>query len=214
MSKEVKIMIGIAVVVFIGAAVLLFKQPATQDPSKPVDSQSLVREGSHMTKSADAKVTIVEFGDFQCPACAASAPTVEQIIEKYKDNKDVNFVFRNFPLSQHANAIPSAKAAEAAGAQGKYWEMYKLLYENQAAWETVSNPYSIFETYAQTLGLDMDKFKEEAQSNKYASVINADQNDGLALGVNATPTFFVNGEKQANTPTFEGFQALIEEKLK
>ncbi len=189
---------GIAVLIVVVGAIFLMKQPATEAPSQPVDSQSLLREGTHMTQNKDSKVTIVEFGDFQCPACEAAFPTVEQTLAKYKDNKDVNFAFRNFPLPQHQNAQVAAEAAEAAGAQGKYWEMYRRLYETQKDWELLSNAAALdkYVGFAQELGLDVNRFKSEVQANKYAEIISADQNDGLTLGVDSTPTFFINGQKQ------------------
>lgn len=193
MPKEIKIMLGIALLVLAGGVFLLFSSPSPEEASKPVDSNSLLREKSHMTGSLDAKVTVVEFGDYQCPACAAIESTVEQMIAKYSGNKDFNFVFRNFPLAQHRNAKIAAEAAESAGAQGKFWEMHNMLYKNQNAWAEASNPLEIFVAYAKELGLDADKLRQEVVASKYASVINADFNDGIALGVNSTPTFYVNG---------------------
>jgi hypothetical protein len=100
-----------------------------------VDEKSLVRETSHSIGPSDAKVTIVEFGDYQCPACAQADPTMERIIDEYAKTGKIRFVFRHFPLSIHANAMPAAEAAEAAGSQGKYFEMHAKIYAGQPEWE-------------------------------------------------------------------------------
>jgi protein-disulfide isomerase len=215
MSKEAKILITIAGVVVIGGVLLaIFANPQPTEPGAPVDEKSLIRDNSHMTKELGAKVTIVEFGDFQCPGCAAAAPIVKQVIETYKDNKDVNFVFRNFPLdSIHPNAHISAEAAEAAAAQGKFWEMYEILYSRQADWSTNPSPLEAFVGYAQSLGLNVDEFRSAVSQRMFADVITADYNDGVSLQVNSTPTFFINGVKEAKVLSFEEFKAKIDAEL-
>lgn len=215
MTKEAKILIGIGGVVIIGGLLLaVFANPQPIEPGKVVDNQALIRENSYMTKASTAKVNIVEFGDYQCPACGAAHPNLKKIIEDYKDNPDVNFVFRNFPLDTiHPNAHISSEAAEAAGAQGKYWEMHDLLYQRQSEWEASPSPVDIFARYAAEIGLDVEKFKSEVSSRKYAEVIRADQSDGEAAGVNSTPTIFINGEK-SDSYQYDALKAKIEEMLK
>lgn len=215
MTKEAKILIAIAVVVVIGGVLLaIFANPQPKDPGAPVDEQSLVRENSHMTGQLGAKVTIVEFGDFQCPACAAAHPVVKQIIETYKDNPEVNFVFRNFPLdSIHANANIAAQAAEAAGAQGKYWEMHDLLYERQADWSTNPDPSLVFADYATSIGINVDTFKQALSQRLYSDIVKTDFADGQSIGVNSTPTFFINGIKEARPLSFDEFKAKIDAAL-
>jgi protein-disulfide isomerase len=216
MNKQVIALVVIAIVV-IGGGILLFingNGVAPAEVGKSVDNTKLIREHSRMTKKADAKVTIVEFADFQCPACAATNQTVKELIESYKDNPNVNFVFRHFPLDIHKNAKIGAEAAEAAGQQGRFWEMSDLLYTKQAEWSNSANPIDQFATYAMTLGLDLGKFKTSIQSNQFANIIAADVTDGNDLGVNATPTFYINGEKQATIPSLQDFRSIIEEKLK
>lgn len=215
MNKEAKILGLVALVMIVVAGIFAFQKPPEKAvPSVPLDDKHLLREGSHMTGEKTAKVTLVEFGDYQCPACAAAFPVVEQIIEAYKDNKDFNFVFRNLPLSEiHPYALPSAEAAEAAGAQGKFWEMYRTLYEKQAEWTNAQN-MNYFVLYAQALGLDADKLRQEVSDKKYSDVIAADRADATALGLNSTPSFFVNGEAIVGIPKFEDLKAKIDEKLK
>ncbi len=181
------------------AAWLKSVSPDKVEPNPDIKGERIfVRPYSHMTGNANAKVTLVEFADFQCPACAANYPFIKQVIEKYKSNPDFNFVNRNFPLSSHANAQISAQAAEAAASQGKYWEMMGLLYQRQNDWAGSINPTNIFVGYAQELSLDTDRFREEVSSSKYIDVITQDLKDGEALGVNGTPTFFINGERLGN----------------
>lgn len=215
MSKEAKILIAIAIVVVIGGVLLaIYANPQPKEPGTAVDAQSLVRDTSHMTGKTDAKVTIVEFGDFQCPACGAAHPVVKQVIDAYKDNPQVNFVFRNFPLdSIHPNAHISAEAAEAAGAQGKYWEMHNMLYEQQANWSTNPSPLEVFAGYAQTIGINVDQFKQAVSQRMFADIINTDYSDGEKIGVNSTPTFFINGIKEERTPSLEEFKTKIDAEL-
>lgn len=153
------------------------------------------RDYSHMTGTASAKVVVVEFGDFECPFCAQAYDPVKQVVDKYQANANFSFVFRNFPLAQHSNALSAAEAAEAAGAQGKYWEMEGLLYQRQNDWAGVIDPTGNYVNYAQQIGLDVNKFKTEVSTGKYIDNITQDQKDGDALGVNSTPTFFINGQK-------------------
>lgn len=216
MKKQILVMAGIAVVVLAGAVLLFFKANgvAPAEVGKPVDAKKLLRDSSHATGKLDAKVIVVEFGDYQCPACAAAEPAVEQLINTYKDNPDFSFVFRHFPLPMHANAQISAEAAEAAGEQGKFWEMHNLLYSKQSEWSASLSPLDMFVGYAQSLGLDSGKFKEAVQGNKFSSVIKADMDDGNELGVNSTPTFYVNGEKFNFSSSYEELIKKVDELLK
>jgi len=209
MRKEVVIMIVIAVIL-VGLGILLSRSGTGNKISSSTDNQALVRASSHMTGKAGAKVTVVEFGDYQCPACGEAEPVVEQVIAAYKNNPDFNFVFRNFPLPQHGNAMISAEAAEAAAEQGKFWEMHNKLYQTQNDWADNASPLSLFAGYAQQLGLDVNKFQQEVQQNKFSGTISADQTDGLALNVNSTPTFFINGQAHPGVLTFDQFKSLID----
>src|SRR5579863_4807913 len=141
MSNEVKIIAGISVVTLvlvIGAAFLFGGSSSSSQSAKPIsNTQALVHSDSHEI-NAHSKVTLVEFGDFQCPACGAEYPIVTQLLQTY--NAKINFVFRNFPLPQHQNAQAAAETAEAAGAQGKFFEMYNMLYTNQNTWGETNNP--------------------------------------------------------------------------
>lgn len=215
MSKEAKILVGIAGLVLIGGVLLaIFANPQPKDPGAPVDTNSLIRENNHMTGSKDAKVNIVEFADYQCPACATANPILKRIVDEYKDNPNVNLVFKNFPLdSIHPNARIAAEAAEAAGEQGKYWEMNALLYANQMQWSENSSPLELFVNYAQQIGVEnIEQFRDSVQIRKYNEVISADLADGQSVGVNSTPTVFINGQKM-DSYQYDVLKAKVEELL-
>ena len=211
MTKEAKIISGVGIVFFVLFAFLIYK--TNTGTIVVADPTLLIGQGSHMTGTKDAKVNVVEFGDYQCPACAYANPIVQQLIEAYKDNPNVNFVSRNFPLPQHSNAMVSAEAAQAAGAQGKFWEMSDMLYENQNEWSGNPKALKVFIGYAQKLGLDIKAFTDSINQKKFQDVINKDRSDGQALGVNSTPTFFINGEKFEGGLSFDAFKKKIDEKL-
>jgi protein-disulfide isomerase len=145
---------------------------------------------------ADSKVVFIEYGDFQCPGCGGAHPTVKKVTEKYQGQ--VAFVFRNFPLAaKHPNARAAAATAEAAGLQGKYWEMHNKLYETQSSWQNLSptERTDFFVGYATDLNLNVETFKTDLASAKVSQKINFDQAVGKKAKVDATPTFFLGGEK-------------------
>ena len=144
---------------------------------------------------ADSKVILVEYGDFQCPGCEQAYSHVKKITEKYKDYSA--FVFRNYPIvSKHPNARAAAAAAEAAGMQGKYWEMHSMLYENQLRWGnlTAKERTDFFAGYAKDLGLNPDTFKTDFASPRVNQKISFDQAVGKKANVSATPTIILNGK--------------------
>ena len=211
MSTETKIISGVGIVFFALFALLIYK---TNSGSNPVtDSNLLIGQGSYMTGTKEAKVNVVEFGDYQCPACAYASPIAQQLVMAYKDNPNVNFVFRNFPLPQHSNAMISAEAAEAARVQGKFLEMSEMLYGRQNEWSGNPKAIEVFIGYAQKLGLDVKAFTDSVNQKKFQDLIIKDRSDGQALGVNSTPSFFINGEKIVGIPSFDEFKKKIDDKL-
>lgn len=161
-------------------------------------SGSSAKPTNHIEGKSPKGVKLVEYGDFQCSACGAFYPTVEQVVKKYQDS--VQFQFRNLPLtSLHQNAFAAARAAEAADQQGKFWEMYRLLYQNQNEWSEREDAYSIFKGYAESLGLKLDKFATDYNSSAVNNAINADVAAFKKTGDDmATPTFYLNGKKLDN----------------
>ena len=152
--------------------------------------------GDHVKGKTDSDIRIVEFGDFQCPSCGGAAPNVNTLMDEYGDR--VGLVFRNFPLTTiHPNARAASATAEAAGLQGKYWEMHDLLYERQGDWsnQDATKRTETFNQYAEEVGLDIEKFKTDVASANVGKKISFDQALGKREGVSATPTFYLNGEK-------------------
>jgi NhaA family Na+:H+ antiporter len=207
-SREAKIMIG-ALVLIVGGMIAVFVAGGGSTPAaaKPADPTKLLRSDSHTTGSGS--VQLVEFGDIQCPACGAAEPWVEQARQDFAGK--VTLVFRNFPLtSLHKNALNAAEAAEAAGAQGKYWEMHDKLYAEQNTWAELADPTANFVTYAQAVGVpDMAKFQADLAAKAYASRIQEDIDDGNALSVNATPTFYVNGIQQTSIASYDDLKKAL-----
>jgi protein-disulfide isomerase len=157
--------------------------------------------------AVNAPVTLIEFTDFQCPSCAAMQPVLEQITAEYGDQR-VRLVVRDFPLQQHANAFKAAEAAEAARAQGKYWEYAKLLFANQQALDVAK-----LKEYATQIGLDRAKFDALLDSGQLSAKVQSDVNDGNRIGVNATPSIYVNG-RLLEERSYEGLKAMIDAALK
>lgn len=215
-SGETKLFAGIilATLVILVGGVFLFSKPPTPNTSGPkADAKLLVRDDSAKISSPSARVTLVEFADYQCPACGAYSPVVNQLLSDVEISGKVNFVFRNFPLSQHQNARLAAESAEAAGDQGKYWQMHDMIYYNQAKWSDANNAKDFFDGYAQTIGLDINKFNSDIGSDKIKQKVDRDLADGNALGVNATPTFYLDGIKLQNPGSFDDFKTLVKAEL-
>jgi protein-disulfide isomerase len=188
----------------------LFKQIKTAQPGKPSVDYDKVHNipvgNSPVRGNPDAPVTIVEFSDFQCPYCSRLQPTLKQVLKEYPDK--VKLVFKDFPLSFHKEAKNAAKAAFAAGEQGKYWEMHDLIFENFNKLNEAK-----FMEFAKTLGLDIDTFTKDYKSTKYDAGIEADMRLGQSVGVRGTPSLFMNG-KRMKSRSFEYFKSEIEGYLK
>lgn len=215
MSKEVKLLLGIGLVLVIGAAVLLLARPGAPDDAAPAETSAiadttLVPEDSYSLGSPNAPVTVVEFLDPECESCRAVYPTVKRVLAEY--GEDVFFVVRYFPL--HRNSVLAAKAAEAAGLQGKYWEMLDVLFELQPDWGERTQPQTdLMLHYARELGLDMVKFEQDLNRPDIEQKIQRDKAAGIAAGVEGTPTFFINGKLAGNVMSYSQFSSRIEAQL-
>lgn len=153
-----------------------------------------VREDDWVIGSPRARATLVEYADFQCPACASISVVLKQMLEKYPD--DLRLVYRHFPLTQiHPNATVAAKAAEAAGKQGKFWEMSTVLFEKQGEWSNQPNPVSLFAQYAVSLGLNSEQFSSDLLSSEVAERVERGAAEARAFALTGTPSLFLNGEK-------------------
>ena len=181
-------------------------QPQPRPPPPSAITQISVPDDAPYFGPKHAKVTIVEWSDFECPFCSRAANVVTEIKNTYP--KDVKFVFRHRPLPMHPNAPLAHEASMAAHEQGKFFEYHDVLFANQRALDRAS-----LERYAQQLGLDMAKFKAVLDSGKYADYVRKDSQDGSALGANGTPTFFVNGRQLVGAQPLDAFSAIIDEEL-
>jgi protein-disulfide isomerase len=207
MSKAFWAIIAVILIVFGG--ILLFKDNKANAPSTTAN----VQPTNHVEGTSTAGVTLIEYGDYQCPFCGQYYPIVKEVQQKYNDK--VVFQFRNLPLLQiHQNAFAGARAAEAASLQGKFWEMHDKLYENQGAWSASSDPLSIFSTYATQIGVkDIAKFKKDFASSAINDTINADMKAFNKTGQElSTPTFFLDGKK-ITPKSVDEFSKLIDAEL-
>ncbi|GAA4618849.1 DsbA family protein [Saccharopolyspora hordei] len=226
------ILTAIVVVVAVGVigGVLWFNRDggtSAEQPAGPPVAAELLRkpDSNALLESPDSKVTVVEFLDYQCPACWDYYTNLTKKVEQEYAGK-INFVTRNYPLQKaHPLARPAAQAAEAAALQGKYREMYHALYDNYMEWavtpdgkvsEDVAKAQGLFEQYAQRIGLDVAKFRADAASPQVSAKIDADLADGDRAGVKGTPTLFINGRKfepGADVKTWEQVAQAFRSKL-
>lgn len=197
MNKTKWIVFAVAVVVIFGG--IIWANKSTEKPFTG-DANKVISEGpiaDHTEGSKENKVLVIEYGDYQCPACGSMYQPMKDMVSKY--GSKITFVFRNFPLTNiHPNALAAATAAEAAGLQGKYFEYHNLLYENQDAWKdvTLTKREETFVNYAKMLGLDENKFKADLKSKDVSDKIARDRSTGTnSFKVDSTPTFIIDGEK-------------------
>ena len=182
------------VLVLAVVAGLWFTRSARQQPTVSVAAGSPGANPPQTKGRADAPVTIEEFGDYQCPPCGALYPELEKITADYGDR--VRLVFRHYPLVRiHPNALAAAHAAEAAGLQGKFWQMHDQLYRGQKSWERAGDVRAAFAAYARSLGLDAERFARDMNGGEVDTRISADLERARSLGVDSTPVLFVNGRK-------------------
>lgn len=215
MTNETKIIVGVMVVtiaLLVGGIFFLNKPgPTSNTPLIADQAVNIDYTKGQKVGPDDAKVKLVEFGDFQCPACASAEPTVNAILDTKYPN--FQFIFRYFPLPQHQNAKASANFAAYAATQGKFWDLGPRLFATQTTWETQTDPTAFFDQLADELQLDKNGANDAIKNQTFKDVIEADLNEGNAIGVNSTPTFFLNG-KQLNIKNFSQIKDLIEQELK
>lgn len=215
MDKKFWLVLGAIAAIFVGIWYFGGDKKADTDTGN-------MQPTSHIKGKLDSKVTLVEYGDFQCPVCGDYYPLVTQLVEKYKDK--ISFQFRHLPLTQvHPNALAAARASEAAAVQGKFWEMYDQLFLNQATWSQSNSATKYFEQYATQTGLDLERYKVDAAAPKTNKLVNADMAAFKKTGDTvSTPTFYLNGKKldlktlldAAGRPSIEKFTQVIDAKLK
>ena len=208
------IVAGVALVA-LGSGAMLYRAKRQQlrpIPENKALSETTDAESLHIRGNPNAPVTMEEFGDFQCPPCGSFATFSEQLLKEYDSR--LRIVFRNFPLSAHEHAREAALAAEAAGFQGKFWEMYDVLYREQVFWTYAPNTRELFESYAGTIGLNLDQFKEDMDGEKARERVDSDHALGDSLGVKVTPALFINNEPlDPKDKSPEGLRAAIKAAL-
>ncbi len=202
--KNPWVIIGVVVAVIFGGSIYLSQQVASKANEGVVITD-------HIKGNAAAEVRLTEFSDFQCPACAQFYPVVKDLMDQYGDQ--LAFEYRHFPLTRiHPFAEPAARAAEAAGQQGKFYEFHDLLFENQQTWSNSPNPQAFFDQYAEQLELDVDQFRTHMRSSMIKDKIRSDLNDAVGRGLTGTPSFYLNGERM-QYQTFADFVSAVEAAL-
>jgi protein-disulfide isomerase len=204
------IVAGVALIA-LGSGAMLYRAKRPQLRAIPASSSiagKIDAESMHIRGNPNAPVTLEEFGDFQCPPCSSFATFGEQLLKEYDSR--LRIVFRNFPLPGHEHAREAALAAEAAGLQGRFWEMYDVLYREQVFWSYAPNARELFESYAGTIGLNLDQFRKDMDGEKAKERVDADHARGDSLGVKMTPTLFVNDQPiEGKDKNPEGVRAAI-----
>lgn len=212
-EKLSKWALGIATLLIIVFGVYwLVKQNSKYSSNSTFYSVKSATASDWVKGNKQAKIVLIEYSDFQCPACASYYPIVKQLAEE--SSQSAQFVYRHFPLSTiHANADLAARAAEAAGRQDKFWQMHDKLFENQTEWANERNPVDTFAKYAEELNLDINKFRNDLDLQEIKEKVRKDIRSGEVAEVNATPTFFVNGKKIQSPRSYEEFLKKIEEEI-
>lgn len=204
MSKQFLAVIVVVILALVGVFALTGNKSSNNSKS----SSGGGTPTNHVEGQGKSGVTLVEYGDYQCPFCEQYYPVVKQVQSEFNDQ--ITFQFRNFPLvSIHQNAFAGARAAEAAAAQGKFWEMHDLLYQNQSQWSESGDPTKFFDQYAEQLGLNVSQFQKDYASTKVNDAINADMAAGTKLKVQGTPTFFLNGKQINANASVASFESQI-----
>ena len=187
------VIVGFVALVSITGGAVLYHARRLPAPTTPTQvSLREGKEGGHIRGPADAPVTLEEFGDYECPPCGNLAAPLNQLEHDYRPR--LRMIFRNFPLVNHPHARDAACAAEAAGLQGKFWEMHDLLYKEQLTWSKAPDARVLFSAYAGTLGLDLARFERDRDSDVVKGRLAADEKRASALGVRTTPSIFINDQ--------------------
>lgn len=213
MSKQFWGVIAAIVIIFVG----VFALTGNKDESGNSGNGSSSAATSHIKGEGSTGVKLVEYGDFQCPYCQTYHATVNDIVEEYKDR--ITFQFVNFPLTSiHQNAFAASRAAEAAGKQGKFWEMYDILFQNNdpsgaSGWVASNSPTTQFEQFAKQIGLNVEQYNKDFTSKAVNSAVNADMRKGNEAKVDSTPTFFLDGKKVTIGNSAEEFRKALDEAI-
>lgn len=211
-----RIIFWVSFVVILGLIVwgLIIAMGKPPRDGRGLGTPAAVTTEDHIHGLLTAPVTLIEYSDFQCPACGAYYPIIQKLMASTTQGK-LRVVYRHFPLYPlpHPNSMIAAQASEAASNQGKFWEMYELLFAGQKTWADLSRDKAIetFKTYAGTLGLNVVLFGTDLESPTVKARVERNRAEGTALGINSTPTFFLNGRAIVNPQGYDAFKALIDQ---
>jgi protein-disulfide isomerase len=210
MSKQFAALLAAIVLVFVGIFVFTGHKSSTSSSAKSNPSTLT----QHIEGSPSSGVTLVEYGDFECPFCEEYFPTVRSVTTEFKDQ--IQFQFRNFPLVNiHQNAFAAARAGEAAAQQNKFFPMFNALYDsgNWQVWSTATDPTPYFSQFAQQLGLNVTQFKADYGSSKVNDLVRADMAEGTKLNIQGTPTFFLDGKMVTIPNNIAAFEKVIKAEI-
>ncbi len=216
-SKAVIWIIAVTLILVTGSLIVLgIMQPSNSGTSSGFTTTTApaITSTDHTQGDASSSVSLIEYGDFQCPACGDYYPVVQQILSAYGSR--ILFVFRNYPLPQHPDAQVAAYAAEAAGLQGKYWQMNDTLYQKQNDWTNAAPDKVVsqfFDGYASSLGLNVTQFNKDITSTQVANKVTNDVNGGNSASIDHTPTFFINLKQISNPSNYDQFKSDIDQAL-
>lgn len=197
--------------IIIAIVVLMFWGKGSQN-IEPAFEVGVIHPQDHIKGNASSTVVIMEYSDFQCPACRSYYPVVREVMAEFGDR--VALVYRHFPLiGIHPNAELAARAAEAASRQGKFWEMHDLLFEKQNEWASVANVAPMFESYATLIGLSVEQFKTDFVSKEVKDFVRAQRAHAVKAGLQGTPSFFINGKQIQNPSSVLLFKEIIKNAL-
>jgi len=207
--------LGLGAIAVVGIGLILFARirgtAATEPGVVPVAAAAADFEG-HVMGSDSAPVTVIEYADFECPACAQFAVlTAPDIKQRLIATGQVRWIFRDFPLDGHRFSLPAHHAAQCAGEQGKFFEMHDQLYFNHGRWVTDRRPERRFREFAEAIGLDMKQFDECTSSGRYMARLQRSREDAVAAGVGSTPTFDIGGIRVAGALMYDDFRRYVDQ---
>lgn len=185
------IIVGLIAALAVGGGTIFYRKKLAANPTLKITKETGdSKETGHVLGPADAPLTLEEYGDFQCPPCGKLSEPINQLQKQH----NLRVIFREFPLPMHAHSREAASAAEAAGLQGRFWQMHDLLFKEQSVWSNAPDVRALFTAYAGMLQLDVEQFKRDMDSPAIMQTIQADQQRGAGIGVRTTPTIFLNNQ--------------------
>ena len=184
------IIVGLVATVAIGSGTIFYRAKRAANPPLKISKDDDSKETGHVLGPPGAVVTLEEYGDFQCPPCGKLSEPINQLQKQH----NLRVIFREFPLPMHAHAREAACAAEAAGLQGRFWQMHDLLFREQQVWTNSADARTLFNAYAGMLQIDLDRFKRDMDSPEVLLKVDTDQQRGAQIGVRTTPTIFLNNQ--------------------